>query len=199
MTATHQATSNTATQTPTTEASTHRLRRRWPTVAGVALAALTGIGLASGVDLAPIVAASGLVYLGAAVLERPVAAWHVFLGTFVVLTVTKVAGADAAATWVLLGIAALFAGYGLIRRRTRRGAVPLQTIAMVVFGATAAAALIIDGTVGGYLVAAGLFGHAAWDAYHHRINRVVVRSMAEFCFVLDTLLALTVLILTARG
>jgi hypothetical protein len=52
---------------------------------------------------------------------------------------------------------------------------------------------------GGILVSAGLFGHAAWDVYHHRINRVVTRSLAEFCFVLDTLLALAVLFVVARG
>ena len=46
------------------------------------------------------------------------------------------------------------------------------------------------------LVAAGLLGHAAWDAYHHRVNRVVVRSMAEFCLVLDTALAVAIVIVT---
>ncbi len=34
---------------------------------------------------------------------------------------------------------------------------------------------------------------AAWDVYHHRVERVVARSMAEFCAVLDTLLAFVVL------
>jgi hypothetical protein len=38
-------------------------------------------------------------------------------------------------------------------------------------------------------VAIGLLGHAGWDVYHHRANRVVVRSPAEFCFVIDTLVA----------
>jgi len=36
-------------------------------------------------------------------------------------------------------------------------------------------------------VAIGLLGHAGWDVYHHRVNRVVARSPAEFCFVIDTL------------
>jgi hypothetical protein len=45
-------------------------------------------------------------------------------------------------------------------------------------------------------VAAGLLGHTAWDAYHHRTNRVVVRSMAEFCLVLDTALAVAIVIVT---
>jgi len=48
------------------------------------------------------------------------------------------------------------------------------------------------------LVAAGLLGHAAWDAYHHRVNRVVVRSLAEFCLALDTALAVVIVIVTMR-
>jgi hypothetical protein len=44
-----------------------------------------------------------------------------------------------------------------------------------------------------------LLGHAAWDVYHYWTNRVVVRSMAEFCAVLDTLLAMAIVVATARG
>lgn len=51
--------------------------------------------------------------------------------------------------------------------------------------------------LGADLVAAGLLGHAAWDVYHHRTNRVVVRSLAEFCrLALDTALAVAIVIVT---
>ena len=100
---------------------------------------------------------------------------------------------------VFLGIAVLFVGYGLLRGAARPvDGLPLQTIAMVGFGATAALALIVDGDVGAFLVAAGLLGHAAWDAVHHRANKVVARSMAEFCCVLDTLLAVAVVVAALR-
>jgi hypothetical protein len=46
--------------------------------------------------------------------------------------------------------------------------------------------------------AAGLLGHAAWDVYDHRANKVAVRSLAEFCFVLDTLLAVAIVIVAVR-
>jgi hypothetical protein len=69
-------------------------------------------------------------------------------------------------------------------------------LALAGFGAAAAAALLVNPELGAYLVAAGLLGHAAWDAYHHRVNRVVVRSMAEFCLVLDTALAVAIVIVT---
>ena len=41
-------------------------------------------------------------------------------------------------------------------------------------------------------------GHAAWDLYHHRVNRILVRSLTEFCFALDTLLAVAIVIVTVR-
>ena len=74
---------------------------------------------------------------------------------------------------------------------------PLQTAALLGFGAAAGAALLITPELGAYLVAAGLLGHAAWDLHHHRTNRVVVRPLAEFCLALDTALAVAIVIVTA--
>jgi hypothetical protein len=79
------------------------------------------------------------------------------------------------------------------------GSLPLQTIAMIVFGGAAAVALLINQVVGAYMVAAGLLAHSGWDAYHHWTNRVVSRSLAEFCFVLDALLALAIVVVVLRS
>jgi hypothetical protein len=88
--------------------------------------------------------------------------------------------------------------YGLLRGAGRPGhGLPLQTAGLVGFGAAAGAAPMITPELGAYLVAAGLLGHAAWDVHHHRTNRVVVRSLAEFCLALDTALAVTIVIVTA--
>lgn len=176
----------------------------WPTLAGIGFAAFVALdmfrGSEHGSDLGSIVAAAGLVYLAAAALQKPSTAWPVFFMSVVVITAAKVGLIDFDATWVLLGLAGLFAGYGLLRGATRpTGGLPLQTIAMIAFGTVAAIALIVSGDLGAYLVAAGLLGHAAWDAYHHWANKVVVRSLAEFCFVLDTLLAAAILIVALRG
>jgi hypothetical protein len=35
--------------------------------------------------------------------------------------------------------------------------------------------------------------------YHHRVNKVVTRSMAEFCCVLDTLLAVVITVAALRS
>lgn len=176
----------------------------WPAFVGLAFAAFVAFDLFGGGDhggeLASIVAASGLVYLAAAALEKPSASWPVFFGSVVVITAAKMGFIGADATWVLLGIAAAFLGYGLVRGTSHStGGLPLQTIAMVVFGGVAVSALYVNPTAGAYLVAAGLFAHAAWDVYHHRMNKVVSRSLAEFCCVLDVSLAAAIVIATAAS
>ena len=173
------------------------VRRRWPTLAGLGFAALVAFDLASGVELAPVLAASAAIYLGAAALQRPVAAWPLFFATVVVITVARLLDDRFQPTWVILAGAVALLVYGLLRGagRSRHG-LPLQTVALLGFGTAAGAALMISPELGAYLVAGGLLGHAAWDAYHHRVNRVVVRSMAEFCLVLDTTLAVAIVIVT---
>jgi hypothetical protein len=175
------------------------VRRRWPMLAGLGFAALIAVDLVSGVELAPVLAASAAVYLGVAALQRPAAAWPLFFATVVVITVARLADDRFEPTWVILASAVALLIYGLLRGAGHPGyGLPLQTVALLGFGAAAAAALMITSELGAYLVAAGLLGHAAWDAYHHRVNRVVVRSLAEFCLALDTALAVVIVIVTMR-
>jgi hypothetical protein len=182
---------------PTTSQPPSLVRRRWPTLVGLGFAALVALDLVSGVELAPVLAASAAVYLGAAALQRPAAAWPLFFATAVVITAARLADDRLEPTWVILAGAVALGIYGLLRGAARPGyGLPLQTLALLGFGAAAGTALVVNQELGAYLVAAGLLGHAAWDAYHHRVNRVVVRSMAEFCLALDTALAATIVIVT---
>ncbi|MPV35836.1 hypothetical protein [Georgenia subflava] len=188
-------------ETPTTTAPAApvgQLRRIWPSVAGVGFAALVGIGLTGGVELAPVLAASAVVYLGAAAVGKPAAAWPMFFATALVITLVRLLLDERVdATWFLLGGAALLAVYGFLRGGLRPAhGLPLQSVALVGFGGAAVVATGIDPDLGGYLVAAGLLGHAAWDFHHHRTERVVARSLAEFCLVLDTVLAVTIVLVT---
>lgn len=147
--------------------------------------------------MAPVLAASAAVYLGAAALKRPAAAWPLFFATVAVITVARLLDDRFDPTWAILAGSVALLVYGLLRGASRPGyGLPLQTLALAGFGGAAAAALLVNPELGAYLVAAGLLGHAAWDAYHHRVNRVVVRSMAEFCLVLDTALAVAIVIVT---
>ncbi len=66
---------------------------------------------------------------------------------------------------------------------------------MLALGGMAVVALRLDPMLGGLLVAVALVGHAAWDIHHHCTDRVVNRSLAQFCAVLDILVAVLVTII----
>ncbi|WP_245258898.1 hypothetical protein [Chelatococcus sp. GW1] len=176
----------------------------WPALLGLAFATFLAIDLFSGAehgtDFAAVVAASGLVYLAAASLEVPWISWPVFLLSVAIITVARLGLIPLEATWLMLMVAGFFAAYGVIRALRRPNHdLPLQATAMVAFGGSAVLALFVNPALGALLVAVGLFAHAGWDAYHHVNNKVVVRSMAEFCFVLDGVLATAIVIATLRS
>jgi hypothetical protein len=58
-------------------------------------------------------------------------------------------------------------------------------------------AFFVHPDLGAYLVAAGLLAHSGCDLHHYRTNRVVIRSLADFCLVLDATLALVIVFVTA--
>jgi hypothetical protein len=175
------------------------LRRRWPTLAGIGLAVLIGLGLSEGDDLAPALTAMAFIYLGAAAFQLPSAVWPLFLGAVLILVIGGALGAgDTAMVMILLGLAVPLVAYGLLSGATGADHGLLrQAIAMVAFAAVAAVALEAGGDAGAYLVAAGILAHAGWDAYHHRANQTVARTYAEACFVSDSLIAVAIVIATA--
>ena len=65
----------------------------------------------------------------------------------------------------------------------------VQALGMVGFASLALAALAVDPDLGRYLVAAGWFLHGVWDFVHLRLDKVVVRSYAEWCGVFDVVIA----------
>jgi hypothetical protein len=71
----------------------------------------------------------------------------------------------------------------------------LQAAGVLAFGSTGLVALFVAPELGAYLVAIALLGHAGWDAYHYLRDRVVARSYAEFCGVLDLLLGAAILVM----
>jgi len=189
------------TATPRTPTPLEAARRRWPALAAVAFAALMAADLAQGVDIAPVLAALGVVYLGTAALRRPGAAWPLFFATIAVALVAGLLVEDIDTTWVLLGLGALLALYGLAFRGAAHPAhgLPLQGLALLVLGAIATVAPSLPLDIGAYLVAAGLLAHTVWDLHHFRTRRVVARSLAEFCMVLDTLLAVAIIAVTVTS
>jgi hypothetical protein len=71
----------------------------------------------------------------------------------------------------------------------RPGMLRVQALAMVGFGALSLAGLAVDPDLGRYLVAAGWLLHGIWDFVHLWLDKVVVRSYAEWCGVFDILIA----------
>lgn len=162
--------------------------RVWPAALGVLVAVASVFGVGDGRDLAPVVAASGLVYLAAAATASSLVAWPAFGVTLVLITLDKFTTLDAT-PWIL-ALACGMLLVGLIAGRTRPWwSLPLQTIAMLVLGAIAIVAIRLDPTFGGLLVAGALLGHAGWDILHYRARRVVDRRLAGFCAVLDVVVA----------
>ncbi|MBE1876468.1 hypothetical protein [Myceligenerans pegani] len=118
--------------------------------------------------------------------------WPVALA--LLLFVGTVAGDDATVpAWMVAGIAAVYPVVGVLRRTIRdRSMALLQAAGLVAFAGIAVLASVVDPVTGAFVVAAGLVGHAVWDAFHHRANAVVWRWYAEACVVYDLLLAAAV-------
>ena len=99
---------------------------------------------------------------------------------------------------IFLVAALVFLVVGVARGQLQKPCdLALQTVGVLAFGSTVLVALYVDPDLGGYLVAFALIGHAGWDAYHYLRNRVVARSYAEWCAVVDLLLGAAILLALA--
>ena len=172
---------------------------RWPTALGVAVAALTAFDLQVDAEfvssISAVVVLMALVYIGAAALDRRRASWAVLLAVLLLaLIIPEVAGISPSV--ILLVAAAAFLVLGVARGQLRRpDGLALQGAGVLAFGSTALVALFVAPELVAYLVAFALLGHAAWDAYHYLRDRVVARSYAEFCGVLDLLVGAVILVI----
>ncbi|UBU12648.1 hypothetical protein [Nonomuraea gerenzanensis] len=170
------------------------LAHRWPTFAGLVAMALAVLDDQDGRSQGLVVFLAALIYLATAVVGRPGVVWILFGAAVVGVTVTRVLGAD---LWpVLVGGAVSVTVLSLVSdlpRRPRLAA--MQIPLMLVFGAAALLALSLDPVLGAWLVAVALIGHAAQDVIVWRAGKVVARSLAEFCAVLDFTLGVAIIIL----
>ncbi|MDX3731515.1 hypothetical protein [Streptomyces caniscabiei] len=74
----------------------------------------------------------------------------------------------------------------------------VQALGAVVFGALAVTGLVLDADLGRYVIAAGWFCHGVWDFAHLRLRRlrgVVAPTFAEWCAVVDVMVAVELLFL----
>ncbi|MFC8664541.1 hypothetical protein [Streptomyces sp. NPDC057199] len=176
------------------------LRRRWPTTLAVALVILTTAG-GSG-ELADTVGAFGdalpllpLLYVIIHQIGKPRVTWPV-LGAGVAVMVALRAQDVVSQPVALVAIALAVLVWGAVRGTPHgRASFGVQAAGAFAFGALALVGLAVDPDLGRYLVAAGWFFHGVWDFVHLRLDKVVARSFAEWCGVVDVLVAVHLLFL----
>jgi hypothetical protein len=181
-------------QEPDRRSWTAALKHRWPTWLAIALAALTAGG-STVQSLANVLPMLAWAYLAAAVLQRRQATWVVAVVAVAALVALRLQDwVDPVVAWLVAALALVL--WGAVRGQPRRrGALVVEMAGMVGFTAIALAAVSVDPDLGRYIVAAGWFGHAAWDFAHLRADKVVSRSFAEWCAVFDFLRAVGILVL----
>jgi hypothetical protein len=172
------------------------LARRWPTLLAVALVADNLFGEvtdAATLRFAEAMLLLPLLYVVLAVVRRRAATWPVLVGLLALFVGLQLH--DAVPTVptvpVLLAVALGASLWGVGHQLHREGDFRRQLAGMAGFGALAVTALLVDPDLTRYLVAAGWFAHGVWDAVHLVRNRVVARSFAEWCAVVDVTIAVS--------
>jgi len=165
------------------------VKRRWPTALAIGSAALIGGGGPDQIStLGELLLLLGLVYLLAAKVRRPGAAWPVLVASVAAITALRLLGMPLAAGFAGVGLGVLV--WGAVDGQLREpGMFRVEAAGMLGFGVLALVALAVEPDLARYLVAAGWFAHGLWDLVHLRLDKVVVRSYAEWCGVLDILVA----------
>ena len=166
------------------------LLRRWPTALAIGLELVSwGIGLVRAGQVLPLLPA---LYVVVAVLRRRGASWPVLVASVGLLFLLQLQ------SWVnptvaILALASAVAVIGLLRRPVR-SEVLVQFGGLVLFGGLALIGLTVAPEIARYVLAAGWLGHGVWDLVHLRRDKVVSRSYAEWCGVLDVLIAAELLL-----
>ncbi len=174
------------------------LARRWPTALAIASAAVIVAGDPSNDSvgrLAEVLLFLPLLYLVVSTLRRPALTWVVLIVGVVVTSVPPALGwADLPV--VLLAAALAATVWGGTHGRFGDGSYfTVQVVGMVAFGAVALLAMTVGPTASRYLVAAGWLAHGVWDFVHLWRDRVVARSYAEWCGVVDVVVAAQLVVL----
>jgi len=168
------------------------LGRRWPTALALAMSAATWdgsgsddavTGLGQALPLLP------LLYLVVCKIRRPRASWPVLAAGLTATVVLRILDVIApSALFVAIALVVLVWA-GIDGQLRSSGMFQIQALGMLGFGALALIGLAVDPDVGRYLVAAGWLLHGVWDYVHLRLNKVVARSFAEWCGLIDILIA----------
>ncbi|WP_240037721.1 hypothetical protein [Glycomyces paridis] len=174
--------------------------RRWPTAVALALFVPDVV---DGVPTDPGAAATfgealpllPLAYLVLAKWGRRWLTWPVVFAGVACVAALRAFDLMAPSTF-LVGVALAVLVWSVVDGDLKRsGELRLQAVGVLVFGAFALAGLAIDVDLGRYVVAAGWLFHGVWDFVHLWRDKVVARSFAEWCGVVDVLVAVQLVFL----
>jgi hypothetical protein len=180
---------DTALSPSTTRVGTSLLRR-WPTALALGLELVSwGIGPERAGQILPLLPS---LYVIVAVIRRRGASWPILLASIALLLLLQ-RQSLVNPTVAILALATAVAVVGMFRR-SGRSELLVQTGGLLLFGGLALVGLTVAPEAARYVLAAGWFGHGLWDLVHLRRNAVVSRSYAEWCGVLDILIAAELLL-----
>lgn len=169
------------------------LLARWPSVLGLLALLSNAAGGAESHLVGMIIITASMCYLAAAALGSRRAGWIMIGVSVVVILATGLLGLDKTAAILVMGGG--FAIFGFLRGTAiDRRELGLQVAAFVGFCSLALAAMMSAPLLSMYLAAAAAIGHAVWDVIYFLREKVVERSVTEFCFVLDLGLGIALLL-----
>ncbi|MGH3358281.1 MAG: hypothetical protein ACRDO7_05725 [Nocardioidaceae bacterium] len=174
--------------------------RRWPTALALVLTAPDFIVGTNSSDSA--VGSFGqaflllpLLYLVIAKVGRRGVTWPVVFAGLLLMTALRVQDVVAPIV-VIVAVSPPVLVWGAVERELHTpGPFRVQALGMAGFAVLAVAGLTVDVDLGRYLVAAAWFLHGVWDFVHLWKDRVVARSFAEWCGVIDVLVAAQLVLL----
>ncbi|MDN3026404.1 hypothetical protein [Streptomyces sp. S.PB5] len=180
------------------------LLRRWPTHLAFAVWAATAAAGASGtldesvVGYGEVLPLLPLLYVVINQIGTPRSTWPA-LGGGLVLVFALQALDLVSPAGVMVGLALAVLLWGMLRGTPHgRDSLWLQAAGAVAFGALAVTGLLLDPDAGRWLVASGWFLHGLWDLAHltlARLKGTVAPSFAEWCAVVDVLVAVELVFL----
>ncbi|MEH1125261.1 hypothetical protein [Micromonospora sp. CPCC 206061] len=183
------------------------LKNRWPTALAL-VSTVGGIAVLALLDrdaelFGPLVAMMAAIYLMAYAIGRPVSVWLALVVMSALISVFHVLdgrGALGVHPGVAMAIVLALTWLWTVTRRryADSGTFSLQTVGTVGFGAVTLAAAV-EPRAAVALAGVGFLAHGAWDAYHYRVNKVVHRTYAEFCGVVDLVTGTALLVVAAAG
>ncbi|WP_206037267.1 hypothetical protein [Rhodococcus sp. BL-253-APC-6A1W] len=169
--------------------------RRWPALLALALvgpdvvAAALGEKGGSAQFLGEALPMLALIYLIMAKIGNRKITWPVVVLVTGTVAVTEVTGIMAPSTLLVGASLVLLVWVMSTGEIDSTPNMRLQAVGIVFFCGVALAGLAVDPTVGVYVIATGWFLHGMWDFVHIWRDRVVSKTFAEWCGVLDVLIA----------